>query len=164
MEITLTYSDLQGVADGAASSLIKERENGLFAISHSYVKTFAKVLLWLMLQSDEVANSIVEQLSDDLSVQDLYCQLEEKGELEISKKDLSKYKFYIDSIYSVIKAAEAMNQLKVQSALLEQATQTKAIAEVLNNLGEQIASLDEETLKEKTQEVDDLLKSISNKN
>lgn len=165
MEITLTYAGLQKAADGAVPYLIKENENGLFSINHAFIKPFARVFLWLMLQSDDVASGIFDQLEkDSLSFQDLYCQLEEKGELEILKKDLPKYKFYIDSIYSLIKAFEATNQLKTQSAILEQATQTKVIAESLNHLGEQIASLDEEALKEKAQEVNDLLKSLGNKN
>ncbi|MDE5757996.1 MAG: hypothetical protein K2H85_05225, partial [Allobaculum sp.] len=118
MEIKLSYKDLTTVVEGVANYLIKEDENGLFVINHYSVKFFSKVFLWLMHQSDEVVDDIISQLDEEASIEDLYCQLEEEGELEISKADLPKYKFYMDSIYGMIKLAEASNKFKAEAATL----------------------------------------------
>lgn len=155
MEIKLSYKDLSTVAEGAANYLIKEDENGLFVIDHYSVKFFSKLFLWMVHQPDENVNDIISQLDEGTSVEDLYCQLEEEKELEISKADLPKYKFYTDSIYGMIKLAEASNKLKAEAATLDLTQQIQALAEAFNYIGDQVGALNKEELKEKAQEVDE---------
>lgn len=161
MEIKLSYKDLSTAAEGVANYLIKQDESSLFIINHCFIKGFSKVFLWLMHQSDEVVDDIISQLDEEASIEDLYCQLEEEGKLEISKSDLPKYKFYTDSIYGMIKLAEASNKFKAEVATLNLTQQIQALAEAFNYIGDQVGSLNKEELKEKAQEVDDTLNEIS---
>lgn len=165
MEITLNYQGLAEVAKEAILQLVTEDEDGLYIVKHSSVKLFAKVFLWMVLESDgDTIEEAISQLDEEMGVQDLYCRLEDEGKLEISKKDLIKYKFYTDLIYSHIKMAESLNEIKAKKATLKLAEQTQALAESFKYLGDQIREISEEDLKEKAETIDSFLKEIGQRN
>lgn len=144
MNITVNYSDLAEMANVVVNEVTTELDNGYKLISHAAVKPYAKTVLWMYEQPVGFADT----LDPEQTLAELYLELEDKGELEIDKKDQGKYKYFLERIYGLISNIEAENDYRKASALMGVAQSMNDFVELANQLQQTIGELNTENLTE----------------
>lgn len=156
MKIELTHSQLADLASMVLQNVTLEKDSGYVQVNHYGIKPFAKTLLWMYAQPE----NFTDDLPDDTTFESLYLDLEEKGELNIDKKDLPKYKFYMEMVYGLIDNVEDHNKQVQTEALLDMGHAVDSLSEAFENLGSQIGDLNEDAIRDKANRVAEMLKQF----
>lgn len=156
MKIELTYSQLADVASLAVDNLTTVEESGYVRVNHSELKSLAKILLWMYTQPE----NFTDDLPEGISLEDLYFQLEENGDLIVDKKDLPKYKYYMEMVYAHVSNIEDQNKQLQMETLLKMTNSLGGMAEAFENIGDAIANLSVDAIEEKASKVAEFLKNF----
>ncbi len=149
MEINFNHKELSDMALFITKQVCETLDSGYVLIHYEQIKPMAKVILWISHASQED----VEHIPEDLLLEDLYYDLEDKNAFFVEKKDLSKYKYYMEQIESFVKAKEAENRSLVSNYVI-------SIATNLSEFGNLMQGLDTEKIEANTIEI---LKGMLNK-
>lgn len=142
MEINFNHKELSDLALFVVKQICTALDSGYEEIHYEQIKPMAKTILWISQLSQEDAEAILE----DLSLEDLYYDMEDKNGFFVEKKDLPKYKYYMEQVESFVKAREGENRSLVSNSVI-------SIAANLSEFGNLMQGLDTEKIEANTIEI-----------
>lgn len=142
MEINFNHKELDNLAYYIVDNHTEIFDSGYILIDYKNLKPSAKTSLWISQAKEEE----IESLSDDMTLTDLYFDLEDKNAFFVDKKDLPKYKYYMEQIDNYVKNIEGRNRALAENSVI-------SIATNLAELGGFMSALDTDKIQENTVEI-----------